>query len=139
MPLARTNGVSIERLSLVLEFATLSPNNGAAVLVYEDRRQLHLGRFDFGAAEGHSNRRAISSGVTGLAALVKGSHVHPFGVNEALGRDAFLASKGTPPAAVAIDDRPPSFRERMRTISQEFSINDLDGIPPPPYQGDLWR
>lgn len=137
--LADEDGVSIGGLSLVLSFDGQGGQNGGAVLRYCDRSNWHLGRFDFGAAESHSNRRALSMGCSGIPQLVRGAHCHPFGLNERLGIDAFRATSGCPPAATAIDDDPPSFRQRMRLVSQEFSIRGLEDIPPPPLQGDLLR
>lgn len=139
MPLATEDGISIEGMSLVLEFAALSPHPGAAVLRHCPRTAYHLGRYDFGTAERHTNTRAIAAGVCGIPKIVNGSHVHPFALNAKLGIDAFRATGNGPPAAVPIDDTRTSFRARMRLVGVEFSITDLEEIPPPPYQGDLWR
>ncbi|WP_152579325.1 hypothetical protein [Bosea sp. LC85] len=139
LALADDSGVSIGGLSLMLEFDALGGRQGAAVLRFCDQSNWHLGRFDFGEEETHSNRRAISQGCSGVPALVRGSHCHQFGLNERLGADAFRATTGCPPAAIPIVDDPPSFRQRMRLVSAEFNIEGLDDIPPPPFQGDLLR
>lgn len=139
LTLTTESGAAIPGCSVVLEFAVLPPYDGAAVLMYDEGRPHHLGRFDFGAAEIHSNTVARAAGVRGLEGMVRGSHVHPYRLNEPLGRAQFLTTRGKPPAACAINDSPPSFRQRMRLISQEFRIDDLDKIPPPLLQGDLWR
>lgn len=138
LPLADASSVSIEGLLLILEFDALGARTGAAVLRLGDRHDWHLGRFDFGEDETHSNRRAIKLGGRGLPPFVRGTHCHAFGLNEPLGIDAFQVS-GSLPAAVGISDIPPSFRQRMRLVSTEFNIDGLEDIPAPPLQGDLLR
>lgn len=139
IPLASADGSSIEGLALILEFLAVAPQDGAAILRYTPRSSYHLGRFDFGIAERHSNSVAMAGGVQELSKIVDGSHMHPFDLSAKLGPDAFRSTRNGPPAAMPIDDSNTAFRARMRLVGAEFAIEDLAEIPPPPYQGDLWR
>jgi hypothetical protein len=85
LPLADKDSISIEGMSLTLDFDALAPHDGGAILRLDRQRSWHLGRFDFGANETHSNSRAIAALGNVLPPLVRGSHVHPISINARLG------------------------------------------------------
>lgn len=67
----------------------------------------------------------------GVAPRIDGTHLHPFGLNAKLGREAF--APGNLPVAEAMDDDIRNFRDFLRTVGKAFSIADTLNLPSPPW------
>jgi hypothetical protein len=138
-----THGIGIEGVRLRLKAWAFHRNRDvtATLEVAVGRSFVTISRVDGWPSSPHMNARAVlkTSGLKKLPQIVERCHVHRFSDNAKIGLQAFgKGPEGNLPAAVEIPNGLGSFRQFLRMVETELSIEGLGEFPPPPgWQGML--
>jgi hypothetical protein len=137
------HGIGIEGVRLRLKAWAFHRNRDvtATLEVAVGKSFVTIGRVDGWPSSPHMNVRAVlkTHGLKKLPQVLDGCHVHRFADNSKIGLQAFgKGPEGNLPAAVKIPNGLGSFRQFLRMVETEFSIEGLSEFPAPPgWQGML--
>lgn len=134
--LCNESGASIEGLELRIVVWRDRPNEDAtALLQTEDDGWLAICRLDCWPPSPHENKdwRRL-----GCAPHIEDSHVHLCVDNAKLGRKAFKPHQNLP-VAVPVNETPHSWRDMMGLVEYYFNVDGAAQLPPPDWQGRLFK
>jgi hypothetical protein len=137
------HGIGIEGVRLRLKAWAFHRNRDvtATLEVAVGKSFVTICRVDGWPSSPHMNVRAVlkTNGLKKLPQVLDRCHVHRFADNAKMGLQAFgRGPEGNLPAAVEIPNGLGSFRQFLRMVETEFSIEGLGEFPAPPgWQGML--